>query len=207
MEKDSFIFYRSFQDAINEANEKEQLLLYRAIANYALNREEPQLSGIAKVAWVLIKPQLDANWRRYENGCKGAEFGKRGGAPKGNSNALKKNNPKTTPIQPQNNPEAVENTTANVNENINENTNVNLKGESAAYFTPPLLDEVRNYISEKGYSIDAERFFKFYESKNWFIHGDKMSSWQASIDTWEIRDNDPSKKKQSTSKNVNDIWG
>lgn len=214
MERDSFIFYRSFQDAINEADEKEQLLIYRAIANYALNREEPKLSGMAKIAWVLIKPQLDANWRRYENGCKGGEFGKKGGAPKGNINALRQNNPKTTPIQPQNNPVPVEKTTPNVNDNHNDNHNENInnnskdtkKAETAKRFAPPSIDEVNSYISEKGYSVDAESFVAFYQSKNWFVGKNKMKDWHAAVVTWEKREKDFPRKKNSTSKNVNDIW-
>ena len=87
--RDSFIFYRSFQKAIDACSQDDQLLIYKAIANYALDRVEPDLSGVAQVCWVLIMPQLDAHWKRYDNGCKGGEFGKKGGAPKGNKNANK----------------------------------------------------------------------------------------------------------------------
>ena len=123
MERDSFIFYRSFFEAIDEVDEKQQLIVYRAIAVYALNREEPQLRGIAKVLWRLIKPQLDANWKRFESGCKGAEHGIKGGAPIGNQNARK-----TPPKQPLNNPTPLNKTTPNVNENENDNDNVNDNG-------------------------------------------------------------------------------
>lgn len=115
--RDSFIFYRSFQEAINEASESEQLSIYRAISGYALNREEPELSGVAKLAWLLIKPQLDANWKRFENGCLG-------GAPsdslKGNQNARKrtKNEPRTNQKRTKN--EANVNVNDNVNNNIGE---------------------------------------------------------------------------------------
>ena len=57
--RDSFIFYRSFQKAIDACSQDDQLLIYKAIANYALDRVEPDLSGVAQVCWVLIKPQLD----------------------------------------------------------------------------------------------------------------------------------------------------
>jgi len=93
MERDSFIFYRSFQNAISECSDADQLTIYRAIANYALDRVEPDtLTGFARVVWLLVRPQLEANWKKFENGCKGREYGKKGGAPKGNQNA-KKNNP------------------------------------------------------------------------------------------------------------------
>ena len=54
------------------------------------------------MAWKLIKPQLDANWRRYENGCKGRDYGQLGGNPmfqKGKKNPYynKVDNPKDNP--------------------------------------------------------------------------------------------------------------
>lgn len=35
--RDSFVFYRSFYEAINELASEEQLSLYRSIADYSLN--------------------------------------------------------------------------------------------------------------------------------------------------------------------------
>lgn len=96
--KNSFVFYRSFSDAMRELPEKDQLTLYRAIVSYGLDADEPSLdSPYLRMAWKLIQPQLDANWRRYENGCKGAPFGKKGGAPKGNKNASKAKQPLNNP--------------------------------------------------------------------------------------------------------------
>lgn len=117
-QRDSFIFYRSFFETLEELETESQLPIYRAIAMYALDKREPKLTGLGKVLWRLIKPQIDANWQRFENGCKGGEHGFKGGAPMGNQNARK---------QPQNNPK----TTANdnvlnvLNENPNENAEFN----------------------------------------------------------------------------------
>lgn len=94
----SFVFYESFFTAIDKMELPEQLPIYKAIAEYALYRKDPDFTGIGEVVWSLIKPQLDANWKRYENGVKGGEYGSKGGAPKGNANARKRNK------QPQNNP-------------------------------------------------------------------------------------------------------
>ena len=83
-EKESFIFYRSWLEAIDEASEIEQAHIYSAIAHYALNLKNPtKLKGIEKIVFLLAKPQIDANHRRYLNGQKG-------GAPKNNLNATKK---------------------------------------------------------------------------------------------------------------------
>lgn len=68
MARDSFIFYRSFYEAIKEVPEDAQLQIYKAISIYALEQEEIELIGIAKAIFSLVKPQLDANYKKYENG-------------------------------------------------------------------------------------------------------------------------------------------
>lgn len=106
--RDSFVFYRSFRDAVQQIDKDDQLEVYKAIIDYALDGVEPQLSGTAKIIWTFVQPLLDANWRKYINGCKGGPHGIKGGAPKGNRNAANNpddiflNNPKTTAEQPQN---------------------------------------------------------------------------------------------------------
>jgi hypothetical protein len=85
-----------------------------------------------------------------------------------------------------------------------ENTSLNKedkKVETAKRFTPPSIDEVKSYISEKGYSVDAESFVAFYTSKNWFVGKNKMKDWRAAVVTWEKR-----QPKSSNSSKVNDIW-
>ncbi len=77
-----FTFYESFFSSIERMEADEQLPIYKAIAEYALYRKEPNLNGMGAVVWELIKPNLDASWVKFENA-------KKGGAPKGNSNAKK----------------------------------------------------------------------------------------------------------------------
>ena len=99
--KDSFVFYRSFKESLSDLPDGDKLIMYEAISDYALDRSEPNLSGFPKALFSLIKPQLEANWKRFENGKKGGQYGDLGGAPKGNKNAKKAkqplNNGKTTP--------------------------------------------------------------------------------------------------------------
>lgn len=52
-------------------------------------------------------------------------------------------------------------------------------------FAPPTVEEVRQYITERGSSIDPERFVDFYESKGWMVGRNKMKSWKACVRTWE----------------------
>ena len=80
-------------------------------------------------------------------------------------------------------------------------------------FVPPTLEEVQAHILEKGYSVDAESFIAFYQSKNWYVGKNKMKDWKAAILTWEKREREnprrpasPRKTKTSESRNVNDEW-
>ena len=82
MERDSFVFYRSFYEAIKCLTPAEQLNCFNAIAQYALDGEEPQVEGAAKGIFLSVKPQIDTNKRRYVNGCKG-------GKPKANKKLTK----------------------------------------------------------------------------------------------------------------------
>lgn len=71
MERESFVFYRSFYEAIRRQPKKVQADIYNAIADYALNGTEPTDSPDAVVSiFLLVKPQIDANNIRYESGKK-----------------------------------------------------------------------------------------------------------------------------------------
>lgn len=69
--RDSYIFYRNFFECIEKLSQKEQLLAYRAISNYALNGVETELSGMAQIIYEMAKPNIDSNNKKYKNGCKG----------------------------------------------------------------------------------------------------------------------------------------
>lgn len=144
MAKESFIFYKSFLDALEELPDNLRLKLYDAITKYALKGEEIELSGIEKAVFLLIKPQINANHQKYENGCKGAEFGHLGGRPK-KPQENPKETPAKTPKKPQRNPKETPNENDNENENVND-------------IITPIIPYEGNGDS------DREKFFKTYPS-------------------------------------------
>ena len=132
MERETFIFYRSFRDAFNALDKDVRLRMYEAVINYGLDLVEPHFEGIEKVLWTLIRPQLEANNKRFENGCKGGNPNFKKGQPnpyylKGEKN--KKDNQKITKKQPKDNQKITErlpNNNNNNNNNNNENNNENI---------------------------------------------------------------------------------
>ena len=82
MERDSFIFYRSFYEAIRELPKEIRLEVLTAIVEYGLFGREPEgLKPFARGMFTLVKPNLDANISRFKNGT-------RGGRPSKNSNNI-----------------------------------------------------------------------------------------------------------------------
>lgn len=112
--RESFVFYRTFAEVVEELPPEQQLQFLKAIIYYGLDYKKPQLTGISQAMFKVFVPLIDANWRRYKNGCKG-------GAPSGNTNALKqpKNNQETTKKQPY----------YNYNDNFNFNDNGDITPE------------------------------------------------------------------------------
>ncbi|OPZ76638.1 MAG: hypothetical protein BWY78_01308 [Alphaproteobacteria bacterium ADurb.Bin438] len=67
-QRDSFIFYRSFYEALKELPDDDRLALYDAIAKKSLDFEDTDLTGIRKALFTLISPQIEANQKRFFNG-------------------------------------------------------------------------------------------------------------------------------------------
>lgn len=66
-------------------------------------------------------------------------------------------------------------------------------------FTPPTVEEVKQYCQERNNNVDAETFVDFYECKGWMVGKNKMKDWKAAVRTWERKDN-YSRPKANTNK-------
>ena len=183
--REAFTFYRSFRDAVDMTNKEEQLVLYKAIADYALDGIEPDVSTLGvlgQLCWTAISPNIKSGRRNYINGCNG-------GAPEGNCNAKKqpKNNPNSTEKQP--GQTSTKNKNRNKTKNKNDEDSIEKVATKRTTFVAPSLQEVSDYISEKGYTVDARQFVDFYESKGWMVGSNKMKDWRAAVRTWTRRQN------------------
>jgi hypothetical protein len=202
MSRDSVIFYKSFHDAITRLPEEEQLAAYKAVFDYAFNGKE-STDGLASAILLMAKPQIDANNKRYEDGKKGAEYGKLGGRPKKEKpEGVNDENPiGVSDKNPIGVSEKTPNVNVNVNENVNANENVNENGNAnekikRGRFAPPSLDEIKDYCLERNNKVDPEGFYDFYQSKGWKVGNSPMKDWKAAIRTWEKRDNRASPQKE-----------
>ena len=86
----------------------------------------------------------------------------------------------------------------------------NTVGEKRERFTPPTIEEIREYCTEKGYNVDAEKFWNYYDSIGWVRGKNKMKKWKSAVAGWNARENprgynsdnvkeEPKKKERSYS--------
>lgn len=154
MARESMIFYASWWESIKELPVVMRNEVLNAIVEYGIEGVMTSEQGqMTKAIMALIKPQIDANNVRWENGC-------RGGAPVGNQNA-RKNNQETTEKQPKTT-EKQPKTTYNDNVYDNVNVNVNDNESECETRTPTLTHEEKifNQFLEwcRVYAADSLRF-------------------------------------------------
>lgn len=118
--RESFVFYSSYYEALAEFDETIQLHLFKAICEYALYEKIPELSGTEKALFTLIKPTVDSNEKRYNNG-------KKGGRPKKTSGY---ENEKPTVINSETDGYENEKPNVNVNDNVTVNDTVNVNEDN-----------------------------------------------------------------------------
>lgn len=182
---ESYVFYKSFHEACKGLSDEEYGKIMRIINEYSFNGIEPVFSEsekIEKMAFNLIKPQIDANFKRRE-------VGKLGGRKKKNDiSEIKKE------------AEKEENSLFENEEKQTESLNLEEKKkpeEKKKKFVKPSIQEIQNYISENHYSFSAEKFFNYYESKGWLIGKSPMKDWKAACRTWNGNNFSPQKAQIS----------
>ena len=78
MERKQFTWYRSYYDALKELPAEEFRDIVLAICAYALDGEEPELSGVARAIFTLIRPTLEVGRSKAENRSRAIEREYRG---------------------------------------------------------------------------------------------------------------------------------
>lgn len=89
--RNSFVFYDSFYNALSMIKDNDiKAQAYDIIVGYALYGKKPKTNEmILKIIFEMVKPIIENSGKRYNASI---ENGKKGGAPKGNKNAVKEQN-------------------------------------------------------------------------------------------------------------------
>lgn len=143
MNRESFIFYRSFYEASMYLSDEDKWKLFEMICQYGLYWKEIEWSWPSKWMFMLIKPQLDANNKRYENWCLWW-------APKWNKNAVKDR--ENTSKQPKNNQKQP-------NDNVNDKEKENKKESNKS------SEEFKDRIRQEWFSDELIQVILDFDKK------------------------------------------
>lgn len=149
--------------------------LIRAVFSYRFSGEEYSGDDMAiDVAFQAIANQVDRLKEYSEINAKNAagSESKQGGAE---CSEMQENHPPIQSVPIQSDP--VEDTGAQ-----------SAKPPARTRFSPPSVQEIEEYCTEKGFLLDAERFVDYYASIGWRVGKNPMKDWRAAVRTWVKKD-------------------
>ena len=83
MMKNSFLFYYEYREILEDLSNEEIGILLRAILDYEIDSIEPNFTGLLKMAFKVIKGNLDRDREKYDKRCEtSAQNGRLGGRPR-----------------------------------------------------------------------------------------------------------------------------
>lgn len=167
----------------------------KAALNYFATGEVTQLGQLEMAVFSAIKSDVDEAYSDYK---RDVENGKKGGRPKMTDEEkppVKGGNP-AQPMVTEGDGEGEREVEVEVEGKGNKAD----KPPTRHRFTPPTVDEVKTYCTEKGYALDADRFVDYYTSNGWRVGKNPMKDWKAAVRTW-------SRKEQPKSTNSIPSYG
>ena len=147
MKRDQFTFYRSYYEAMKDLSVEECTKLLLAIAAYALDEEEPELSGSCSACFKLIRPTLDSGRNKAANRMNAEEQSEI--KPKTNGNKAKSNQNKSEQTEIKS-----EQTETNRKERERDKEN-ETEYDSSSTPVPPLTDDELRRLRQEQQDVET----------------------------------------------------
>ena len=184
--------YVSYLESLAPFSDEEIGRMVRAMLIYTATGGTPLFDGNERFIWPTIKAQIDRDEAAYQERCeKNRANGAKGGRPKNQSVITKTEWFSEKPKK------AKEKEKEKEKEKKKENdSDMADKPPTRHSFSPPSVDDVREYCREKGYNVDPERFVDYYTSNGWKVGRNPMKDWKAALRSWERKEK-PNGKTES----------
>ena len=189
--------WKAMTEALPEA---ERNRIMAAYLDYAVYDKDPKnLTKLGKTLFLFLKSTADDLKKD------------KGGAPRDNQNARKKQPVETTEKQlvvsktkpPVNSTEKTtkNNSFTKAETKAKTETETETETEVCAPLTPqgetdtPTLDDVRKFAKESGLNVNPDRFYKYYKATGWMRKGDPIRDWKSLMESWTEPETPPEPKK------------
>ena len=199
----SFLLYKSFHEPVKNLSLEEKGMLFDAIFNFQNNIVVENLPMQVAMAFAFFKNQFDLDGSKYKQTCdKNAEnirlYWEKQKALQGNTTEYERIGMNTMATDKEKEKE----------KEIDKGKEID-KPKKPKGFTPPTLEEVKNYCKEKNINTDPDKFFKYYDVGDWKDkEGKQVKNWKQKLISWESRSGES--KPQSNDNlvdNLNKIIG
>ena len=198
MKRESVKIWAGWLESIDNIPARESRAeLALAIFEYALDeREYTGADPWVKVLLPTIKKSIDNASRNAINGQKGglqkaANSTANSAATSDNFNPANSgaNSTKTIDIDIDNRLKTKDNIQETKDiDKINKKVSSDEDTKIATRFIQPTIEEIAAYCQEKGYYVDAEYFFNYYEGNGWKVGRNAMKNWKATLATWNKKE-------------------
>lgn len=175
--------WTSFAEILEPLNDSERGRLFTAMLIYAERGEMPEFKGNERYIWPVAKQSIDRARTESDRGSKGGRPRKEESSEK--LNETQENLEKLNETQENHKDNNKDNDKENNKEILKETHSNECVKKSAPRFTPPTLEEVKAYCTERNNGINAERWFDYYAANGWKIGKNPMKDWKASVRYWE----------------------
>jgi len=185
--KKSFLLHIDSLDVLDDLTVNQAGLLFKAIKAYQ-NDEEINVDEIVKLVFSPFKNQFKRDDDKYIQTCeRRAIAGSKGGKQKV-ANASKCLQNLANVADKKN-----KNKTKNKSDSDSDSDS-DSKEITTGRFAPPTDIETVTYFESKGSTHkEAEKFWLFYDSKNWMVGKSKMKKWESAASGWITRNKNDSK--------------
>ena len=184
--------YSRYLQTLAPFTDAERGRIMTAMLTYSTTGEMPIFEGNERYIWPTIQAQIDRDASAYQEKCaKNRANGAKGGRPPKNQTDSEKTEQFSEKPK-----KAKTNTKTNTNRNTKSNEMEADKPPTRNRFIPPTVDQVEAYCTEKGYTVDSNRFVDYYTSNGWKVGKNPMRDWKASVRTWN-RKEQPNEKTES----------
>ena len=165
--------------------------LIDAVIAYAAGLEyEHYLSGGCKIAFRFLKGQVDRNNAISDQRSKA-------GSNKKEQTETKENKQEQMETKENKQEQTESNLPKEKEKDKEKENNKENNKEKSGRFTPPTIEQVKEYCQERGNAVDPDRWFNYYSSNGWKVGKNPMKDWKAAVRTWENnekQDNRPAGK-------------
>lgn len=189
----SFYFQDDFYEAAELMSTKDRRVFFDAIVTFFFTGSEIQdMPTTVKLAFIGFRERIAMARKQSENAKKPRKPNASQSKAKKESNTsqtLAKTQPELSQTLAKTEPNESQNLDPSGESESESEIKETPKGvKKSSRFSPPTVDDIKSYCEQSGHSVDAQRFFDFYESKGWMVGRNKMKDWRAAVRNWARRD-------------------